>query len=296
MAFQIPISLGGSIEEMLVARQLAALRLVRVDLNEDQVQHAPLLIESGYRAIPSAIDFLVSLPVAAQSHDWRWQRNLARSQNHWQDHALELVPISLASTSIAEVVETLYYPIFVREFYTRGISPYGAHTLKAFERILQADPHVLYVVKQGVVVGGCILKTQAAARRVPLFGERARGGTAEGLIYVLQSDLHECKRALLAKIAQWAYAHGFTNLSLGREPAIVDPEYLPVLREKLRWATAVEAVFGPSAHYLSPCSPTDSGSRLVFQYENGNVSIVCDGPLTASGRIVIGCIAKKRSF
>jgi len=238
-------ALRASDAEIYAALHLSQVAHVRVEI-APAAPSRQRLIQAGFFQLPSSIDSTVLLPFEPEDRPRTWRKNLARSMAAWEQAELRLSLATVASYGLEKLVSQLYFPIFVPQFYARGMSPYGAHNLDTFRGLAAPDTYVAVVERGDQVVGGALLRrAQEPASALLLKGLRAEGSSIEGLVYVLREEIAECRRALLLHLCEAFTQLGFPALSLGRDTACIDPGYAPVLLEKLRWADSVSVHVGP---------------------------------------------------
>ncbi|MEX2628480.1 MAG: hypothetical protein WD341_00980 [Tistlia sp.] len=222
---------------------------------------------SAFTAVPSWLDARLRLPFDRTRRNRNWRRALARSEAAWEAAGLRFELRPAAEFGEAEVIDSLYFGPLVREFYSRGISPYGAHNLEAFCRLLAGGAWVGLVRCGQGIVGGAVLQPAAPARatRHLLCGTAIADGSAvSGMVFALSPAYRGCRRALWRRLADGLAAHKVTALSLGRETPWLDARYVPVVIEKLRWADEVTVGQGETGLWLAAHPARAAEQRMVL--------------------------------
>jgi hypothetical protein len=248
--------LGGSRPEVSAALHLAEVASVMISGVADC--DVGRLVDEGFFETPAAIDCRVALPVDANAKGRRWHRNVTVSMAAWHEIGLELEMTTVGAVGLEYVLDRVYFPLFVPNFYANGRSPYGAHNVNTF-RQLAVDTAYLGLIRRpgGGLVAAAVLRHQRAHGNVAAqVGATAGGDVVEGLIYVVQPEVAACRRALVLHLCGAFASLHYGALSLGTDVPFVDGRYVPVLAEKLRWADEVVAVAG------------DDGATLVFLHDD----------------------------
>lgn len=284
-------TLMGSRPELLAAAYLCRVAHVHVHAAQECPERQRLL-KIGYVCVPDSIECSFGIPFDPTVRQRSFRRSLSRSLDAWSAAGLKLYIHTVASYGLEPLISRLYFPVLVREFYTRGISPYGAHNLDSFRRIATPDTYVATIERDGGVIGGALLKPRAASDALYVRGKAISGMVAEGLMYVLPADFSECKRALLFYLSESFAALGYTQISLGRDLVWVDDRYAGALLEKLRWADRIWLNVRKDSALLFIHGELIDAERglLVFVLESGRLDMRCYGD---GGGSLFACIAKE---
>lgn len=209
------------------------------------------LCGAGFVEGPVAVECFVQAPFLRPKLTRR-HLNSWRSVKQWQAYGLRLELTSPQAFGVDTFFSRVYYPLFARAMFQRGITPHGAHEVAGMQALLTATSLLALVRREGVIVGAAVLNQGAAlGPRDLAFGGPPQQTWYEGLIYVLQENLHNCQRALLIKLADACGERGQTWLSLGQDAPLCEQGYDLVLREKLHIADAVVFRFGSQNQMFS---------------------------------------------
>lgn len=280
-----PLALRDDPCELAAAVQLARTRHVLVRTSDPA--RARWLRARGFVEAPASLDCVIRLPFDGARLSRNVRKSVTRSLDAWRAAGLRLSVYDLATFGVDRAIDELYYPVFVRHFYSLGISPYGAHRLDQFVRIARPTSYVAVIERQGVIAAGALLAPSSLARAIRVVGgtvasaapaqradacerpgrECGRPGpwhdnapnnaadaestqpVIEGLVYALPPDLLACRRALMVGLAQAFGELGFGWLSLGRDQVWCSAQYAGVIAEKIRLADAVLARFDDQRHF-----------------------------------------------
>lgn len=268
------ITLGGSTDEVAAARLLRGHAHMRI-APEAPEQRASL--GDGFVAAPESWECLIELPLDQGQLSRRFRRALGASVAAWDRLGCELAVYDVASFGRERLIEELYFPIFVRNYYARGLSPYGSHRLDAFQRLARDDRFVAVVEVAGRARGGALLSPRVASGSVAVARGAAPAGTlVEGLAYALGDELADVRRAFVLGLAASFSRLGFDWLSLGRDAPFVEARYTDVTLEKLRWADSVCAwIADPVPLYHWAPGAFGPGEGIAFVGLDGEQLAVC---------------------
>lgn len=239
-----PLALRDDPCELAAAVQLARTRHVLVRTADPG--RARWLRARGFVEAPASLDCVIRLPFDGARLSRNARKSVTRSLDAWRAAGLRLSVYDLATFGVDRAIDELYYPVFVRHFYSLGISPYGAHRLDQFVRIARPSSYVAVIERQGVIAAGALLAPSSLRRARTTRGEPFHASNQpviEGLVYALPPDLLACRRALMVALAQAFGELGFGWLSLGRDQVWCSAQYAGVIAEKIRLADAVLARF-----------------------------------------------------
>lgn len=255
--------------EVRAALALAAGQSVAIRAREGDVG---ALRAAGFVEAPGAIECFVRAPFPREKLTHR-HRNTARSVKEWQERGLDLELTTLGSFGFDAFLGRVYFPIFARAMYTRGITPHAAHEVAGM-RALVTDGSALALVRRGAeIVGAAVLRPGRALGPDDIaYGPRPGGAWHEGLLYGLHDALRSCQRALIVKLADACGARGHPWLSLGQDVAWCERGYDAVLREKLRVADAVVCRFEPLRH-LFAWRPHPDEQLVFFEWLPGERAV-----------------------
>ncbi|MEZ0067517.1 hypothetical protein ABIA32_003530 [Streptacidiphilus sp. MAP12-20] len=263
--------LGSDPAEVASAVLLSRRRSVLVSA-EPKSRAALVLRRTGFRPLASEWHCVRDLLADPRSGDRKSRLALSASLAAWRANRLSLALTSVSEVGLDRLEEEFYFPILVRELYSRGRAPHGAQNLAQFRRL--APPHaVVALVRQGNRTCGAALLRSDDLSRLDLLVAGRRPSlerTLVGDVYSLERGLADCRRAFLHALAVAAAQGGWSALSYGADTAWVDRGYVPVVLEKLRWTDAVLAsADGRRPYFRSGASPAVDRTGLVLATTGG---------------------------
>jgi hypothetical protein len=214
---------------------------------------ARLLQGAGFRPLASQWHCVRDLRTDPRPGDRKSRLALSRSLAAWRANGLTFELTTVHAFGSARLEEEFYYPILVRELYSRGRAPHGAQNLDRFRRL--ARPHtVLALVRSGSTVCGAGLLHAVDLSQLDLMvagtGWPDMSHSLCGQVYCLREGLADCRRAFVHMLALGAARGGWSALSYGADTAWVHRGYVPVILEKLRWTDAILATTaGTQPHF-----------------------------------------------
>ncbi|MEM9489173.1 MAG: hypothetical protein AAGC55_08510 [Myxococcota bacterium] len=244
---------------------LAKQRSVLVRAHSDDVAR---LTRAGFVEAPQVVESLVRAPIALDIYPRRYRKTLRRSVEEWQRLGLRLQLHDMARYGVERFLDQLYFPLFARTMYERGIAPHHANTIDGLMELIDAGIRVAVVsTASDDPVGAALLRPSPSdPRRVALHGPSPEGHWEEGLVYSLGPGLDNCRRALMIKLAEAVAADGARWFSLGRDLALCESGYAAVFEEKLRLASSVVACFG-TLHEMYSLRPRDADSFALLEWD-----------------------------
>ncbi|WP_394843867.1 hypothetical protein LZC95_43295 [Pendulispora brunnea] len=258
MSVQFLVLDGSELEAAIL---LAQEQSVHVSARREELVR---LRRAGFVEAPVAIECFVRTPFLLEQYPRRYRKKLRRSLTEWELANLRIELMTIANFGIERFVEEVYFPIFVRIMYGKGIAPHRAHELDAIMELLRDDAVVATVRnRDGELCGAALLHPgkHDGARHV-LRGELPFGLWEEGLIYGLRDGLAGCRRAFMVKLAEAMGDAGRNWLSLGRDLVYCDDGYDGVFFEKLHIAESIVAILGDE-HAMFSWRPR-TGERFIF--------------------------------
>lgn len=238
-------------EEDLEAALLLS-RAESVSLEADQEAGARLRA-GGFLPTPRRIECLVKAPFDGARLTHR-HRRLVRSLRAWSQARLTIELTTLAAFGVNAFLEQVYRPIWLPAMYGLGMTPYDAHQRRGLEALLPTTT-ALAIVRDDVGIAGAALFKEGSPLRADdrVQGPVPTGRWFEGLIYFLTPKLRDCRRALMAKLADLAATRGDQWLSLGQDLPWCEAGYEGPLSEKLLTAdTIVARGIGRRFHAIRP--------------------------------------------
>jgi hypothetical protein len=269
-------SLGDSSPELTAAVHLAQVGNVQVG-TKGETTKLESLYRIGFFNVPNSIECCVALPLDLNIRPRQWYRNLQQSMKYWHQSECHLHLTTVENLGIDRLINELYFPIFVPNFYARGISPYGTHNLTAFRKMVSPKFYVALVQQGERTVGGGILRSRIPTPNAYILKKgnipdiAAEG--VEGMIYALDEKFGSCRRAFLFHLCAAFSSIGMNMLSLGTDLFWFDKRYVPILLEKIHWADAVLANRTDS-HILLAIHPSqidEQHGMIVFAYEKQRI-------------------------
>lgn len=194
------------------------------------------LRNAGLSELPNAIQVVVSLPFDACKRSRNFRRSLAGSIAAWSNANLRL---SLCpATKAADTAERIYFEILVPWLYARGWSPFGIHSYRKFQSLMDDRAWVAAVHQDQRIVGGGILTDKQCTNEAALAGCTREGSRLTGQVYGLHPQLGDIRRAFLFYLMHAAAEREFVSLSCGKDLPWMQEAYARVFAEKLSWADA----------------------------------------------------------
>lgn len=243
---------GASAAEVQCALLMGRSRSVLASAAADSPA-ASALRAAGFAPLASEWHCVRDLAGDPRPRDRKSRRALSASLDAWRARGLSLELTTVSAFGLPRLEEEFYYPILVRDLYSRGRAPHGAQNLDRFRQL--ARPHtVLALVRQdGRLRGAGLLHCEDLSRLDLVVAGTARPALERSLtgdVYCLEEDLAHCRRAFLHALGRAAALGGWSALSYGADLAWVDRGYVPVIVEKLRWSDAVLAAAGGNQPYF----------------------------------------------
>lgn len=216
-------------------------------------EDVPDLERAGFVEAPAAVEFFLRAPVELTRYPRLYRKKLRRSLDAWASSDLRLRLAPMAEFGVERFLDQIYFPLFVRTMYERGIAPHHANQLRAMQELVRGDCSLAVVTTRGGTLAGAALVRPGRRDRFrhPLRGPLPDGDWDEGLVYALAPEFAPCRRALMLQLAEVTATLGRRWLSLGRDLAWCEEGYDGVLYEKLHLADSVVAAFGESCELYS---------------------------------------------
>ncbi len=255
------LRLGESAESISAALLLRNEHNIRVRALPSQASE---LLHSGFIEAPQFLSCFIDLTSEDILLESSYNKNLRISLEAWQRQGVEFVITDVENFGINRLIEQVYFPIFVRDFYSRGISPYGAHNLESFKNILKPSMYVALGYKKGKVVVAALLDSNSSdSALVSVRGAAPNEPWVEGLIVACSIEGKAIRRAFISILASALKHIGHKWFSLGRDLTWMGSGYCNVLLEKLSISTSV-AISRGSYRYLHWWSPAILQNEGVF--------------------------------
>jgi hypothetical protein len=268
MALKI-ISLGDSEPERKAAMLLRGLAHLRV---RSASKGAEELRDAGFVELPASVECLIPIPLDPLRLSRRMRHLVTRAVEAWQQKGLSLCIETSESFGVERLVQEVYYPLLVRHFYARGVSPFGAHNEDQFRRLVTQGV-LLALARDGSTMVGAALLAERRSEHIQLTlrGPAPTGPGLEGLMYALDQSLDVCRRAFIPILASAFSSLGYQILSLGRDLPWMEPDYCDVFFEKTRIAKSIIANRAePCDLYHFSGSLFSNGYGLVWWEISGN--------------------------
>ena len=246
---------------------LAGAHSVRVEVASAAEVRA--LVAAGFVVAPAAIESFVRTPIDLDTRPRRYRRTIRASLDAWHAAGLAIELVPLSALGIDCFLETVYFPLFLRTMYARGIAPHGANQLAAMVALLESgEATTVALVRAGPHLVGAALLGRAArdASAHALRGDLPTGPWEQGLIYALHDSLQACRRAFMIELARALAGSGASWFSLGRDAAWCEEGYDGVFFEKLHLADSVVAAFGERTALFS-WAATDDEHFMFFAWD-----------------------------
>ncbi|HSW49842.1 MAG TPA: hypothetical protein VLH09_06680 [Bryobacteraceae bacterium] len=273
------IKLGTTDQELRAAKLLRGSHSIRIDLPRDDPR-AKSLLRAGFVTIPQYVRTCVALPFEPSGKSRNWRKSLGVSMRAWDSAGARIRLIPGADVP-PKMAEDIYYGLFVRTFYARGISPFGAHNWQTFDRMLRGAILAL-VEASGETLGAALVAPASTAQRpLTIHGTPLQGRAVEGLIYTLRETSGPMQRAFMVHLGATLRQEGYDVLILGRDVPWIEPRYAPVLIEKMRMADELALDLGRSDILVNiPRSTMEERGLALFTVgEAGSIELTAYGEL-----------------
>lgn len=266
------LRLGDSPDEIRAALILKQTHNIRIRV---MAEHVPKLVQAGFVESPESISCFINLTSIESACDRQTRKNLRASFQAWKRLNIDFTLTDIENFGVNRLINEVYFPLFVQQFYTRGISPYGAHNLETFKEFINPEMLLALAYKESKLIGAALLhRIDKPEPVVPILGISPEGPWVEGLIIAISDSHQEIRRAFLHVISTTLGQIGFRWQSLGRDLTWMGPRYCRVLIEKIRAAHSVAIVLRQHRYLHWWNSRLVAEDGLFFTWKEGLIGVM----------------------
>lgn len=279
------ITLDGRVDSIEAALLLTRTRSVRIAMPRSQ---AGILLEHGFVELPRTVECAVNCPMdlATMSHSLR--KSLRRSLAEWGELSCELTTVE--EFGQRRLLDEIYYPILVKDFYSKGRSPFGAHNERDFLKTTATETIMVVVKSAKTIVGAAFFQRKQMMAERLVSGDLPDKSILTGLIYAFIPEFSKASSSFFMVVSGLLAECGYKTISLGRDLPFMGPQYVRSFLKKARQSPIMMFGFGhESDFYYFKCEDP----YVAFMANQDSITVSFNGFPDNERKVISDCVERR---